>query len=202
MMDILGKITFSEVLLLFVLLFVLPGMTYLVLRLRKYEALFGFLPDDKAKKKAKKSEPVTVESAAETESVPDVPNDVYPYRSKVFLSPADKACLGAMREALGEEVEVFPKVALWELVESTEKEAGYLQRLHGKDVDFLVCDRKTGRPLTAVAYNPGKGRPAGPVDELKKICDAAEANIVFIDMAEEYDVKSLKDALGIPELDI
>ena len=200
MMDILSKITVSEVLLLFVLLFVLPGMGYLVMRLRKYEALFGFFPDDK--KKAKKPEPAAAETAAKTEPAAGVPDDVFPYRSKAFLSPADEACLGAMREALGDEVEVFPKVALWEFVESTDKEAGYLQRLHGRDVDFLVCDRKTGRPLTAVAYNPAKGRPAGPVDELKKICDAAEANIVFIDMAEEYDAKSLKEALGIPELDI
>ncbi len=51
-------------------------------------------------------------------------------------------------------------------------------------------------------YKPGRGRPAGAVDELLKICKAAEASVVSIDMAEQYDVKSLKDALGIPDLDL
>jgi hypothetical protein len=68
--------------------------------------------------------------------------------------------------------------------------------------DFLVCDKSTGKPLTAVMYKPGRGRPAGGVDELLKICKAAEANVVSIDMAEKYDAKSLKEALGIPELDL
>lgn len=202
MMDILRQITLSEILLLFVLLFVLPGMGYLVLRLRKYENLFGMLPDDKAKGRKIKPDVQEEPVATAAPNVPAVPDDVFPYRSRAFLSPADRACLSAMQEALGGEVEVFPKVALWETVESTDKNPGYHERLRGKDFDFLVCDRSTGKILTAVMYKPGKGRPAGAVDELKRICAAAGANMVFIDMAEEYDVKTLKDALGIPDLDI
>ncbi len=98
-------------------------------------------------------------------------------------------------------MDVFAKVALWELVESTDKAPGYAGRLKGLDFDYLLCDRKTGRMLTAVMYNPGKGRPAGPVDEVRKICAAAKANVVFIDMAEKYDAKTLGAALGLPALD-
>lgn len=197
MMEIIGKITISEVMLLFILFFVLPGMAFLVHKLRRYEVEFGPLPELKKKKKVKKEEPAPAPA-----SKADAAQAPFSYRLATFLSPADKACLGALREALGGEVEVFPKVALWEVVEPSDGNTAVAERLHGKDFDFLVCDKKTGQPLTAVAYKPGKGRPAGPTDDLKKICAAADANVVFIEMAENYDAKTLKDALGIPELEI
>ena len=204
MMEIISKITIAEVILLFVLCFILPLLALLLLRLRKYETLFGALPEEgkKGKKKKKKQEEEVAAAAVAAPDPDAVPDDVWPYGAKGFLSPADRACLAAMREALGPEVDVFPKVALWETVEATDKAPGYGKRLHGKAYDFLVCDRKTGQPLTGVMYNPGKGRPAGAIDDFRKICRAAGANVVFIDMAEEYDVKTLKEALGIPELDI
>lgn len=206
MLDVLGKTSISEVILIFILLFVLPLIALLLRRLRKYEALFGVLPDEGRKKKKKKKgdepapeAPAAAPVAPQEEAPPD---NRYPYQSRPFLSSADKACLNAMREALGPDVDVFAKVALWETVESTEKAAGYANRLKGLAFDCLVCDRRTGQVLTAVMYNPGKGRPAGLIDEIKKICTAAKANLVFIDMAEEYDVKTLSAALGIPNLDV
>ncbi len=201
MMDAIRQISISEVALLFILLFVLPLLALLVRRLRAYEALFGDLPDEKKKEK-KKAAAAAPAPAAAASTEDAVPGNVYPYRAKAFLSPSDHACLEAMREALGDEVDVFPKVALWELVESTDKAPGYLNRLHDKDYDFLVCDRRTGQPLTAVMYNAGKGRPAGRIDEIRKICKAAGANVVFIDQKAEYDADSLKEALGLPDLDI
>lgn len=201
MMEVIGKISISEVILLFLLLFILPILGMLVMRLRKYEALFGDLAQD-----GKEAAPsVDVEENAPPAAKPEddsVPDDVFPYKSREFLTPADRACLDAMREALGPDVDIFPKVALWKTVESTEKDAGYGRRLHGHAFDFLVCDKRTGKALTAVMFNPAKGRPAGGIDELRKICKAAAANIVFIDLAEQYDVATMKEALGIPELDL
>jgi hypothetical protein len=200
MMDAIRQITIPEVALVFILLFVLPLLLLLTLRLRRFEAQFGE-PSGGEKKTGKPDAPVSAPAAA-APAEDAVPDNVYPYKVKTFLSPSDRACLEAMREALGDEVDVFPKVALWELVETTDKAPGYLKRLHDKDYDFLVCDRRTGQPLTAVMYNPGKGRPAGRIDEIKKICRAAGANVVFIDQAAEYDADSLKKALGLPELDL
>lgn len=201
-MHIMGKITISEIMLLFILLFVLPGLAFLLHKLRRYEKEFGTLPERERKKKKKRGEPTPETAAPAAAPAASAPDDKYPYKTRPFLNPSDRACLAAMREALGAEVEVFPKVALWETVESTEKEPAYRDRLSGLDFDFLVCDRKTCQPLTAVVYNPGKGKPAGPVDTLKKVCAAAGANMVCIDMAPEYDVKTLKEALGLPELEI
>lgn len=196
MLDSIRQITIAEVMLLFVLLFVVPITATLLLRLRRYEAQFGQL-----KGKAKKAAPAAAAPAAKA-AEDDVPKNVYPYRSRPFLTAPEKDCLAALREALGDQVEVYPKVALWETVESSDANPGFARRLHDKDFDFLVCDFRTGQPLTAVMFKPAKGKPAGPIDEIKRICEAAGANVVFIDQAEDYDAAKLKAELGLPDLEL
>lgn len=198
MMDVISKTTISEVILLFVLLFLLPMTTLLVLRLRRYEKVFGSLPDEeKPSRGAKKKN-----ANASDESPPAVKEEVpdgYEYRARVFLSPAERTCLRVMREVLGKDVDVFPKVALWETVEPMDSTQANISRLHGKDYDFLVCDQKTGQPLTAVMFKGGRGSRGG---ELTKICEAAGASVIFIEMAEEYDAAKMKQALRIPDLEL
>lgn len=198
-MDIISQISISEVVLVFNLIFVLPALAYLLLRLRKYENQFGMLQEDPKKEKKKKAEEP---AAAPTASGTKIDLGVYPYRACTFLTSPEKSCLEALVGALGSEVHVFPKVALWETVESTDAEPGYRERLHGKDFDFLVCDRLTAQPMTAIMFRPGKGRPSGPSDEVKKICAAAKVNLVFIEQAEVYDAAKLKAELGIPDLEL
>lgn len=201
MMEIIGKTTISEVILLFLLLFVLPVTALLVLRLRQYEKLYGVLvPEGKSGKKAKKKAETEVEKeapAAKGES-----SDGYAYRARVFLSPAERTCLRVMREVLGKDVDVYPKVALWETVEPMDPTQANINRLHGQDYDFLVCDQKTGQPLTAVMFKGGRGGRGGAAGELTKICEAAGASVIFIDMAEEYDAAKMKQALRIPDLEL
>ncbi len=103
---------------------------------------------------------------------------------------------------MGGDVSVYVKVALWSLVQSTDKNPGYFERLAGKSVDFLVCDASTGKPFTAVCFEPGKDVPRGPVDEMIKICKAAGLYLVFLPMADSYDAKTLKKLLNIPEFDM
>ncbi len=196
-MDILSQITISEVILLFNLCFVLPTLAFLLLRLRKYEKQFGYLPEEGKKKKKKKKEE-EVQAPAPVAST--INPELYPYREIPFLSPSDRACLAALLEALGEGVQVFPKVALWETMESTDKDPGYRERLNGRSYDFLVCDEATGQQLTGIMYRPVKGPAIAKSDEMKKICSASGAHLVFIDQAEEYDAATLKGEPGITEL--
>ena len=194
MWDAITQTTISEAILLFVLLFVLPGMTYMVAQMRRLEARVGLPPPD-GNKKGKSTPPPSPPPEKK------VPDDVFPYRQRPFLPPSERACADALREVLGAElVEIYPKAALWEILEPTDKDPGYLERLGGLNLDFLVCDKKTGQPLTAVIFNPGKGRPAGKIDLTGKCCAAAGLPAVFIDLAEQYDAKSLKAALGIPDI--
>lgn len=204
MMDVLSRISVAEIALLANIIFILPGFALLLRQLMKYEKLYGDLPSSKKTKKKKAEEPAPA-PATPAEPAKKVNTGIFPFESKPFMSPADAACLGALAGALGD-VNVFPKVALWELIQvkkdKNEDTEGQQERLYGKMLDFLVCDRTTCKPMTAVLFNPGKGRPAGPVEELKSICKAAEVNLVFIDQKEEYDVAALKQELGIPDLDV
>ncbi|MDR2391933.1 MAG: DUF2726 domain-containing protein [Planctomycetota bacterium] len=197
MMDAVRQTTISEAMLFFVLLFVLPGMAFLVWNLRKYEKMLN--GREKPAEKRKRKERGKTSSFAP----PKKSDGVFPYKSRQFLSPRETACLAALREVLAADaVDVFAKTALWELVEPADKDPAYAERLHGLDFDFLICDRITGQPLTAVMFNPGKGRSNDQADLLRKICEAAETHVVFIDMAESYDAKSLKESLGIPDLEM
>ncbi|MDR1533689.1 MAG: DUF2726 domain-containing protein [Planctomycetota bacterium] len=195
MMDAIGKMTISEITLLFVLLFVLPGMAGLLFRLREYESRSG---DPRGSKKGKRREPPPPPPPADR-----VPDDVFPYRRRPFLSPPELACLAALREALAaDEVDVFPKVGLWELVEPTDKNPGYAARLSALDFDFLVCERQTSQPIVAILFTPARDRPAGPAGLREKICKAAGIDAVFIDLEEKYEVKRLKEVLGIAEANL
>ncbi len=212
MFDIIGKASISEVILVFLLVFLLPLLALLVQRLRRYEALYGDLPKLKRNWGKKKTvdedgDEEQLMAASDTAVKPradaaddDSGGDAYPYRAKTFLTNADRACLAAMREVYGKEVEIFPKVALWETIEPSMGGAAYPRRLSDKDFDFLICDSRTMKPLTAVMYNPKKGPAAGRADEIRRICQAAAAPVVFIDMNDKYDAKRLRQALGVPEL--
>lgn len=200
MMDVLSQTSISEVVLLFVLVFIVPMMTLMLLRLRRYENLYGPPPGKGGSKKAGPEKAPEPEPAA-ADAAPEEQEEAYDYQVRPFMSNPERACLDALREVLGPEVEVFPKVALWEYIEPEEKGA-VGTGLDGLAFDYLVCDRKTMQPLTAVMFNPGKGRPAGRIDETRRVCEAAGANLVFIDQAEEYDAAGLKQVLGIPDLDI
>ena len=197
MMDAVRQTTISEAILFFVLLFVLPGMAFLIWNLRKYEKMLN--GRGKPAEKGKMNE----QGKTSSSSPPQKSDGIFPYKPRQFLSPHETACLAAMREVLAADaVDVFAKTALWELVEPADKDPVYAERLHGLDFDFLVCDRITGQPLTAVMFNPGKSRSNGQADLLRKICEAAGTHVVFIDMAESYDAKSLKESLGIPDLEM
>lgn len=205
MMDVIRKITISEVILLFNLLFVLPLLALMLLRIRRYEKLYGVLPDEgkfalrfRRKKKAAPPPKEKVE-AAPVESAPAA--GAIQYRTRAFLAAGERNCLKVMLDVLGNEVDVFPKVALWETVEPVEGGSAAMARLHGLDYDFLVCDKTTGQPLTGVMFKGGRGKGRG-ASELEEICKAAGASVVFIEMSEDYNAKKMKEALRIPDLEL
>ncbi len=56
MLEVVSQAGISEVILLFVLLFVIPVTVFLLMRLRRYESLFGSLAAGKKKKKKRDSD--------------------------------------------------------------------------------------------------------------------------------------------------
>ncbi|MDR3211792.1 MAG: DUF2726 domain-containing protein [Planctomycetota bacterium] len=199
MLDLIGSASLSEVVLLFEIIFILPLIAYLLVRLRKYEARLAGDGDDKKKKKKKEPEKA---APAKADKKPAVPADVFPYQTKSFMDPTEKSCLESLSEALGGDTRIYLKVALSELVQSTDPNPGFQDRLSQRSVDFLVCDGATGKPLSAICFEPGKKTPTGQKDDLVAICQAAGLPLVFIPQQEKYDVKKLREALNIPDLSL
>ena len=200
MVEVIGKAAISELILLFVLLFVIPLLVFLLRRLRAYENQYGPLLKKRGKGK-KKKEKIEKEKAPEADQPEEVP-DVYPYRMKSFITPPERACLEALSTAFGPDVKIHVKVALWGLVESTDKEPGYHARLTGKYIDFLLCDAATDKAFTAVCFEPGKGKIRKAYDELESICQAAGLHLAFLPMADDYDADELKNLLDIRDIDL
>ncbi|MDR1613789.1 MAG: DUF2726 domain-containing protein [Planctomycetota bacterium] len=199
MSDIVGGMSIAETVLWFVLIFILPMIAIILNRLRRYEELYGLLGP---KRKKAKGPPKPAPAAPAVSAAPAVPGDVFPYRAAVFLDPSEIDCLGAIGAAMGEGVLVFAKTALSALAESTDANPGYAERLKGLAVDYLVVDAKTGKPFTAIRFEPEKGAPSGARDAVRGVCAAMGLHLVSIPRKGGYDAKELRKLLGIPELDI
>src|SRR5436305_8278372 len=76
----------------------------------------------------------------------------FPYvRTERFLSPAESSFLAALRVAVADEYEIFAKVRLLDLL-SVKAAAGRqaaFNRVQAKQLDFLLCERGTSRPVLA-----------------------------------------------------
>lgn len=78
-----------------------------------------------------------------------------PYRQRDdFLSPAERSFYLTLRASVGEWADVCPKVNLGDLFYATCKNFGerqsYTNKINRKHVDFLICDKKTARPLLGI----------------------------------------------------
>ncbi|HMA36939.1 MAG TPA: DUF2726 domain-containing protein [Chloroflexia bacterium] len=73
-----------------------------------------------------------------------------PYRlSARFLSPAELAFFGVLREIAGSQFVICPKVGLSDLffVPSGPSRQMFVNKINQKHVDFLLCDSATLRPV-------------------------------------------------------
>jgi hypothetical protein len=77
----------------------------------------------------------------------------FPYtRNERFLSPAESVFLAALRRAVADEYQIFAEVRLLDLL---RVKAGHgwqaaFNKVQAKQIDFLLCDRETSRPVLAV----------------------------------------------------
>lgn len=76
-----------------------------------------------------------------------------PYeRTERLLSAAEYSFLGALRLAVANKYDIFPKVRLLDVVNvkaGAGRQAAF-NRVQSKHLDFLLCDRDTSRPILAI----------------------------------------------------
>lgn len=126
----------------------------------------------------------------------------YPYRAiGVLLSPAEAELLGALRQALGTDYEVHPKVRLADLIEvrkglTRKQRAEALERIAGREAGFVVCDRETHAVRGVVELEVGAGRRAGRhvrVPFLDAALAAAHVPLVRVPAQSPYATAELRD---------
>lgn len=79
----------------------------------------------------------------------------FPYRLRDdFLSPAERSFYITLRASVEEWADVCPKVNLGDLFYAACKNFGerqsYTNRINRKHIDFLICDKKTARPMLGI----------------------------------------------------
>jgi hypothetical protein len=77
----------------------------------------------------------------------------FPYvRNDRFLSPAESVFLAALRLAVVDQYDIFAKVRLLDLVglKPEQGRQAAFNRVQAKQIDFLLCDRQTARPVLAI----------------------------------------------------
>jgi len=177
--------TIAEIILLFILLFIIP-FVFLILRenrkLNQY--LRSGLPPEPPK------------------PAPPPPPAAFLYQRRALLSEAEISFRDTAQTLMGQDTLLLPKVSLSALAEPDGSHPVHAERLAGKTADFLVCDRPTGHPTAAIFFQPapGSATPRGYLEEAEKICKAADISFVRVPSRNSYDAETVRKALGLPEL--
>jgi hypothetical protein len=129
---------------------------------------------------------------------------VYPYQMRgMLLSDAELKFFDSLKKVTGENVYICTKVGLSDIfiVKSNDQSQYriYTNKIDRKHVDFLICDKKTMRPLVGLELDDKshqredrRARDAF-VDEVFK---AAKLPIVHIPAKRDYSLKELGDQLS------
>ncbi len=130
----------------------------------------------------------------------------HPYQpAGALLSPAEHSLLEALRQAVGADHEVFPKVQLAGLL-AVRKGLTRKQRTAAADevarrrVGFVVCDGASHAVRAVVDVEEPRGRRAsrhGPLPFLDAALMAAHIPLVRVPVQESYSAGELRDRLAV-----
>jgi len=87
----------------------------------------------------------------------------YKYKRKdCFLTPSEHKFFNVLMEAMGGDYHIFPQLHLSAIVDHKVPEQDYekaFYHVNQKSVDFVLCDKKTLKPLLAIELDdPSHGR--------------------------------------------
>ena len=85
----------------------------------------------------------------------------FPYRRKSLLSPAELAFYNVLKTAVADRFVILLKVSVRDLCEITHRgmTQAALNRVAGKQVDFVLCDQTTLAPLVAIELDDSTNYP-------------------------------------------
>lgn len=126
----------------------------------------------------------------------------FPYRpAKALFTPAERAFLGVLDQAVGPEHRVFGKVRLADVASVDGSLRGgarqvAFNRISAKHLDFLVCRRADLAPVCAIELNDRShaGRDAQMRDVVKAgVCQAIGLPLLSVSARRAYSVQALRE---------
>ncbi len=136
-------------------------------------------------------------------SPPTADAPLFPFlRRKYFFSAAERSFYEVLRRAAGEQIHVFAKVRLADVVyvaRGTGSWQTHFNRIQSKHIDFLLCDRQRMAPLVAIELDDSShdaNARASRDQIVDAVCKAARLPIIRITAQRAYTPESLKKILN------
>lgn len=121
--------------------------------------------------------------------------NLFPYRLRQqFLSPAESAFFHVLTEMMQNHLFVCPKVALQDLffVLRPNENVTFANKLQRKNIDFLLLQHDTLKPILAIELDYPKQAVHGPAENfLDGLFAAAGLPLVHVIVQQTYDIREL-----------
>ena len=123
----------------------------------------------------------------------------FPYKAKqVFLSNAEASFYHLLKKMTGEAMIIFPHIALRDLVSVSGVDKAeyysFYNRMDRKQVDFVLADAKTLRPILVIELDDSTHQRADRVERdrfVEKVLETAKIPLARVPVKQSYDAREL-----------
>jgi hypothetical protein len=132
------------------------------------------------------------------------PKHSYQKHSALF-SPDDRVFYQALKEAVGDEYEIFGKIRVADIVlpkkgASRDDARLAFSPIAGRHFDFVLCDKNNLTVACAIQLrdktNPAK-QAEGQKNPLQTVCEAVALPFVRVDIKADYHITELREKLKV-----
>lgn len=132
---------------------------------------------------------------------PVLSENLFPYlRKQQFLSAAERSFYGVLCQVVGPDQIVIAKVRLADLVRVEPGIRGkgffrHFNRISGKHVDFVVCDRATMEPVYCVELDDRSHKARARADRddfVDAVMEAAGVRLVHVPCQAAYGIEEVR----------
>jgi hypothetical protein len=123
----------------------------------------------------------------------------FPYKAKqIFLSNAEASFYHLLKKMTGETMVIFPHIVLSDLVSFSGVDRTeyyrFSNRIDRKQVDFVLADSKTLRPILVIELDDSTHQRSDRVERdrfVEKVLETAQIPLARVPVRPSYDAKEL-----------
>ena len=142
---------------------------------------------------------------AKSSKIQGMPPAKYPYRKlDALFSPAERSFLGVLNQAVGDDVQIFGKVRVADIVTpnkgvSRSDWQKAFNKISGKHFDFVLCARNDLSVLCAVELNDSSHNSEKRKERdafLEDACQSAKVPLVQITARSTYNINEIRQSVA------